>query len=70
MKFNPSWNQIVLIGLLLGAMITAHIIAPPAAPAIDSIAISLITAMAVNGLTSRAQSQAPLLSIVKKEEEQ
>lgn len=48
MKFNPTWQQVALVALLLAAVITTHIWAPAAVSAIISIVSTIVGSLFVN----------------------
>lgn len=74
MKFNPTWQQVALLAVLLSAVIAAHLLAPLAVSAITSIVSTIVGALFVNlrGENENATpptSLAPVLSIVPKEDD-
>lgn len=42
MKFNPTWPQVALFAVLLGAIILAYIFAPPAAQVVTSVVSTVV----------------------------
>lgn len=48
MKFSPTWQQVVLLGVLLAAVIVSHGFFPMAAAAVVSIVSTIVGAMFVN----------------------
>lgn len=48
MKFNPTWQQVVLLAVLLAAVIVAHLLVPGAVAAITSIVSTIVGALFVN----------------------
>lgn len=48
MKFNPTWTQLVLLAMLLGAVIGTNVFAPGAIGTITSIVSTIVGALFVN----------------------
>jgi uncharacterized membrane protein len=48
MKFNPTWQQVALLAVLLTAEIAAYILAPLAVSAVTSIVSTIVGALFVN----------------------
>lgn len=48
MKFNPTWQQVALLAVLLAAVIASHILAPLAVSAVTSIVSTIVGALFVN----------------------
>lgn len=48
MKFNPTWQQVALIAVLLAAVILSHLYAPLAVSAVISIVSTIVGALFVN----------------------
>lgn len=48
MKFNPTWTQIALLALLLGAVVATHVFAPGVIGAITSMVSTIMGALFVN----------------------
>lgn len=70
MKFNPTWQQVALLAVLLAAVIVSHLLAPLAVSAITSIVSTIIGALFVNlKLQEEQKPLAPVFSIVPKEGE-
>jgi uncharacterized membrane protein len=47
-KFNPTWQQVALLTVLLASVIVTHMIAPGAVSAITSIVSTIVGALFVN----------------------
>jgi hypothetical protein len=47
-KFNPSWQQVALLAVLLTAVIVSHMYAPAAASAVVSIVSTVVGALFVD----------------------
>ncbi len=54
MKFNPTWQQVALLFVLLAAVIASHLLAPLAVSAITSLVSTIIGALFVNLQPSKA----------------
>lgn len=48
MKFDPTWRQVALLGVLLFAVIASHVWAPLAVSAVTSIVSTIVGALFVN----------------------
>lgn len=48
MKFNPTWQQVALLAVLLAAVIVSHLLAPLAVSAVTSIVSTIVGALFVN----------------------
>lgn len=48
MKFNPTWQQVALLAVLLTAVIVSHMFAPAAASATVSIVSTVVGAVFVD----------------------
>ncbi len=48
MKFNPTWQQVALLAVLLAAVIVSHMFAPAAASATVSIVSTVVGALFVD----------------------
>jgi hypothetical protein len=48
MKFQPTWQQVTLLAVLLTAIIVAHLFAPLAVSAVTSIVSTIVGALFVN----------------------
>lgn len=64
MKFNPTWQQLVLLAILFAAVIVAHLVAPPAVGIITSMVSTVIGYLCGSPLKP-AEPPAPVLSIVR-----
>lgn len=71
MKFNPTWQQVALLAVLLAAVIVSHLLAPLAVSVITSLVSTVVGALFVNLKPSEPEAPpAPVLSIVRKDDEQ
>lgn len=66
MKFNPTWQQVALLAVLLAAVILSHIFAPAAASAVVSIVSTIVGSLFVD-LRKEEKKDAPVLSLVPKD---
>lgn len=69
-----TWQQVALAAIMCTAIIVSHVVAPPVVGAITSIASTLIGVFFVNRSSGRDEEKpdekpAPVLSLVKKDEE-
>jgi predicted acyltransferase len=66
MKFNPTWQQLVLVAILLTAVIASNIVAPGAFGTVTSIVSVIVGYLSGSPLRPAAEDKAaPVLSIVK-----
>lgn len=42
MKFQPTWQQVALLAVLIGAVITVHLVAPAAVSVVVSIVSTIV----------------------------
>jgi DMSO/TMAO reductase YedYZ heme-binding membrane subunit len=64
-KFNPTWQQVALLAVLLAAICVTHLWVPGAISAITSIVSTIVGALFVN-LQPRAEgAMAPVLALVQ-----
>lgn len=69
---NLTWQQVALAAVMCAAIIVSHVVAPPVVGAITSIASTLIGVFFVNRGRDEEkpdEKPAPVLSLVKKDEE-
>jgi hypothetical protein len=66
-KFNPTWQQVALLAVLLAAVIVSHMFAPAAASAVVSIVSTVVGALFVD-LRRSGDKPAPVLELVPKAE--
>lgn len=65
MKFNPTWQQVALIAVLLAAIILTHLFAPLAVSAVVSIVSTIVGALFVNLSPSKQpEAEAPTLTVL------
>jgi uncharacterized membrane protein len=67
MKFDPTWRQVALLAILLGAVIAAHIIAPGAISVVTSIVSTIVGALFVD-IRRGGESGPPQLQSVPNDE--
>ena len=67
MKFNPTWQQVALLAVLLTAIIVSHLFAPAAASAVVSIVSTIVGALFVDLKKTEDKPAAPVLSLVPKD---
>lgn len=48
MKFNPTWQQVALLAVLLASIIVTHLWAPAVIGAVTSIVSTIVGALFVN----------------------
>lgn len=68
MKFNPTWQQIALLAVLLGAVILTNIVAPGVIGAITSMVSTVFGALFVNlreSATKALNGDAPDLKVIE-----
>lgn len=65
MKFNPTWQQLLLLAILFTAVITVHLVAPPAVGIVTSMVSTLIGYLI--GSPLERDPQDPILGQVKKD---
>jgi hypothetical protein len=55
MKFQPTWQHVALIAVLLSAVIAAHAFAPAASTSIDSIVATIVGMLAMHIRSLRSE---------------